>query len=87
MSTNTQPDPVTLSPALRFICGFNAAVWLFAKPPWFQSDALATVTAIAGALLWLLLGVFGNRPGRARQATLAAAILYAVLLLVRSIEL
>jgi hypothetical protein len=76
-------DAATLSPALRTICAFNAVVWLFAQPPWFTAGALTTGGAIAGATLWALLAIGGNRAGWLRRATLAVAAGYLGLLLAK----
>lgn len=71
-----EPDGATLSTSLRVICVGNAVVWLIAQPPWFEAAPLSTASAIGGAVMWALLGIGGNRPGRVRGATLFVASAY-----------
>lgn len=78
-------DGASFSIALRVVFVLNAIVWLIAQPPWHAANALATGTAIAGAAMWLVLGLGGNRPGWRRKLTLLAASYYLGMLVARVI--
>lgn len=82
MTENDTPR-AQLPPAFRIICLFNALVWVIARPPWFQSDAVSVASALAGAGMWTLLGLWGNREGWPRHATLFFAGGYAGMLAAR----
>lgn len=67
--------------ALRLAFGVIAIATLLANAPWSQPDFLQMTTSYASSLMWGLLAIFGYKPGWPRTLTMAAAVVYAILVL------
>ena len=67
----------------RLLFGLIAVATFIAGSPWDHASQLAAATTCAGSLMWAALAAFGNRTGWQRQLTLAIAIAYLALVVIK----